>query len=52
MWAGDRYEIPEIKKWPKIGNVQMAFRDTVDLHTQETILENIKNMNHFRPGFV
>jgi len=47
-WATDRYDIPALKKWPPIGHVQMAFRDTVDLHTQESILENIKDHEPFR----
>ena len=48
IWAADRYEISEIKKWPKIGNVQMAFRDTVDIHTQEAVLDDIKEHEPFR----
>lgn len=50
IWATDRYDIPEVRKWPKIGNVQMAFRDTVDIHTQETILDDIKEHEPFRVG--
>jgi len=46
-WANDRYDIPSVK-WPKIGHVEMAFRATVDLHTQEAIINDIKKHEPFR----
>ena len=47
-WAHDRYDIPAIKKWPRLGYVEMAYRDTVDLPTQEAIIEDIKKHEPFR----
>jgi len=41
-WAHDRYEVPLLSKWPKLGYVEMAFRETVDIHTQEAIINDIK----------
>ncbi|MDR1043661.1 MAG: hypothetical protein LBP33_00875 [Candidatus Adiutrix sp.] len=48
MWAADRYDIPRLEKWPKIGHVEMAFRNTVDLEVQESIISNIKEHEPFR----
>ena len=48
VWVHDRYDIPEVKKWPKLGYVEMAFRDTVDLATQESIINDIKAHEPFR----
>ena len=42
QWAADYHNIPPMKKWPKPGYIQMAFRQTVDIETQEEILNNIK----------
>jgi integrase len=47
-WVEDRYDVPPLKKWPKAGFVEMAFRDTVDIPTQEAILNNIKEHEPFR----
>lgn len=47
-WVHDRYDIPEVKKWPKLGYVEMAFRDTVDLETQEAIINDIQAHEPFR----
>jgi len=46
-WANDRYDVPPVR-WPKIGRVEMAFRDTVDLKTQEAIINDIKEHEPFR----
>ena len=46
-WTHDRYDVPMVK-WPKIGHVEMAFRDTVDITTQEAIIDNIKKHEPFR----
>ncbi len=47
-WAADRYDIPRLEKWPKLGHVEMAFRGTVDLEAQEVIISNIKENEPFR----
>lgn len=47
-WANDRYDIPELKRWPDIGPVEMAFRQTIDLHTQDLILAEIKKSEPFK----
>ncbi|UQZ90218.1 hypothetical protein C4J81_13805 [Deltaproteobacteria bacterium Smac51] len=47
-WVHDRYDVPEIKKWPKLGYVEMAFRDTIDIETQEVIINNIQRCEPFR----
>lgn len=47
-WAHDRYDIPAIKKWPKLGYIEMAYRDTVDLPTQEAIIYDIKKHEPFK----
>ncbi len=47
-WAHDRYDIPEIKKWPKLGYIEMAFRETVDLDSQQAIIDDIKEHEPFR----
>ena len=41
-WVEDRHDVPPLKKWPPIGHVEMAFRDTVDIPTQEAIINDIK----------
>lgn len=41
-WAVDRYDIPPIKKWPKLGHIEMAFRKTVSIADQERILAKVK----------
>jgi len=46
-WANDRYDVPPVK-WPKIGRVEMAFRDTVDAETQGAIINDIKAREPFR----
>ena len=38
----DRYDIPPVKKWPKLGYVEMAFRETVDLELQQAIIDDIE----------
>lgn len=48
QWAVDRYGIPPAKKWPKLGYIEMAFRDTIDLSTQEAIINNIKTHEPLR----
>ena len=48
QWAEDRYNIPPIKKWPKIGHVQMAFRQTVSIEIQDRVLHDIKEHEPFR----
>lgn len=47
-WAHDRYDTPAMKKWPRLGYIEMAYRDTVDLPTQETIIADIKEHEPFR----
>jgi len=47
-WAHDRYDIPSIKKWPKLGHIEMAFRSTVDLETQEAIIDDIRKNEPLR----
>jgi len=47
-WVHDRYEVPLLPKWPRLGPVEMAFRDTVDLPTQEAIINDIKAHEPFR----
>jgi integrase len=47
-WAHDRYDIPEIKKWPKLGYIEMAFRETVDLDSQQMVIDDIKEHEPFR----
>ena len=41
-WAADRYEIPPMKKWPKLGRVEMAFRKTISIADQEQIVSKIR----------
>ena len=48
QWAEDRYGIPAMKKWPRLGYVEMAFRKTVDIATQEEILNDIKSHEPLR----
>lgn len=48
QWAADRYDIPPVKKWPRLGHVEMAFRDTVDLPTQEALIEDIRLHEPFK----
>jgi integrase len=48
QWVVDCQEVPPIKKWPKLGFVEMAFRQTVDLETQEAILADISAHEPFR----
>jgi len=48
QWAVDRLEVPPMKKWPKLGHIEMAFRDTVDIPTQEAIIKDIKEHEAFR----
>ncbi len=48
QWVADRYDIAAIKKWPRLGHVEMAFRDTVDLPTQEAIISDIKEHEPFK----
>lgn len=48
QWVVDRHDMPPLKKWPKLGYVEMAFRDTVDLPTQESIIEDIRKNEPFR----
>ena len=47
-WAADRYGIQPLKKWPRLGHVEMAFRLTVDIPTQEAIIDDIKAHEQFR----
>jgi len=47
-WAHDRYDVPAMKKWPRLGYVEMAYRDTVDLPTQEAIIADIEKHEPFR----
>ena len=48
QWAVDRYDVPPLRKWPSVGPVEMAFRETVDRSTQEDIINNIKAHEPFR----
>jgi integrase len=48
QWVVDRYDIPPMKKWPRLGYVEMAFRQTVDIETQEAILNDIHAHEPFR----
>lgn len=41
-WAVDRYDIPPMKKWPKLGHIEMAFRKTVSIADQERIIGKVK----------
>ena len=47
-WVHDRYDIPGIKKWPKLGYIEMAYRNTVDLPTQESIIADIRKHEPFK----
>lgn len=42
QWAADYHDIPPMKKWPKLGYIKMEFRQTVDIETQEDIINDIK----------
>jgi integrase len=42
QWAADRLDIPAMKKWPRLGFVEMAFRETVDIPTQQAIINDIR----------
>jgi integrase len=47
-WAKKRHGVDGPKDWPKIGVVEMRFRNTIDLQTQESILEEIKKTEPLR----
>jgi integrase len=47
-WLHDRYDISPPRKWPKLEPVEMAFRNTVDIPTQEAIINDIKEHEMFR----
>ena len=47
-WANDRYEVPLLRRWPDLGPIEMAFRQTIDLITQERIIEEIKLREPFK----
>ena len=47
-WVSDRLDIPPLRKWPKVGYVEMAFRETVDIPTQEAILDDIRTHEPLR----
>lgn len=47
QWAEDRYDVPNLKKWPRLGYIEMAYRQIVDLVTQEAILDDIKEHEPF-----
>ena len=47
-WTEDRYDVPPLRKWPHLGAVEMAFRDTVDIPTQEAIINDMKEHEPFR----
>lgn len=49
-WAVNRYDIPPMKAWPNLGQVEMRFRKTVPLEVQEQILSKVKEMvYHYNP---
>ena len=47
-WLDERYDISPPRKWPKLEQVEMAFRNTVDIQTQEAIIKDIKEHEPFR----
>jgi integrase len=48
QWVVDRLDVPPMTKWPRLGYVEMAFRLTVDIPTQEAILDDIRAHEPFR----
>ena len=48
QWVVDRYDIPPLKKWPKLGYIEMAFRETIDMSTQSVIIEDIRHHEPFK----
>lgn len=48
QWVVDRYDIPPIKKWPKLGYLEMSFRETADIPTHTAIFENIRIHEPFK----
>ncbi|UQZ90870.1 hypothetical protein C4J81_17295 [Deltaproteobacteria bacterium Smac51] len=40
-WVADRYDIPPLKKWPRLGTPEMKFRKTVSIADQEAILAEV-----------
>lgn len=47
-WVARREDVAPITEWPEIGHVTMAFRKTIDLRTQEAIIEDIRAHEPFR----
>ena len=48
QWACDAHDIPAMKKWPK-QSYDMAYRNTIDIETQEAILDIIRVQQTERP---
>ena len=47
-WVEDRHDITPIKKWPALGPVEMEFRKTLPLTTQQRIIDDIRQHEPFR----
>ena len=47
-WAKKRHNIEGPKDWPTLGPVEMSFRNTIDLHTQDAIINYIHENEPFR----
>lgn len=41
VWVAERYDIPYIKRWPRLGPSEMKFRKTVSIFDQEAILNEV-----------
>lgn len=44
-WANDARDVPLPKKWP-VQRYEMKYRKTIDLETQEAVLENVRENEH------
>ena len=47
-WVKKRHNIDGPNDWPKIGPVEMKFRNTIDLSTQESIIQDIEKHEPFK----
>lgn len=47
-WAAKRYDIPMIEEWPELGKIEMALRKTIDLNSQNAIINDIKEHEPYR----
>ena len=48
VWLKKRHDIEGPKDWPKLGVVEMRFRNTIDLESQEAVINDIKANEPFR----